>query len=93
MAGVEDSLDHLHKIDFEFLASEPLARRLEAIAVDLHVATMFIAAGSDFSNGKVWGGEKRERLRSGGLKHKPPLQTGGGVKTLGVSLSDRSNHN
>jgi hypothetical protein len=27
----------ISKIDFEFLASEPLARRLEAIAVNLHV--------------------------------------------------------
>ena len=49
VAKVEDALDLLHKIDFEFLASEPLARRLEAIAVNLHVAEMFIAAGSDFS--------------------------------------------
>jgi len=72
---VEDSLaPPLHKIDFELLASEPLARRLEAIAANLHVATMFIAARSDFSGGKVWGGEKRERLGSGGLKQKPPLQ-------------------
>ena len=70
----EDSLAPLHKIDFEFLAPEPLARRLEAIAANLHVATMFIAARSDFSGGKVWGGEKRERLGSGGLKQKPPLQ-------------------
>ena len=73
VAEVEDSLDLLHKIDFEFLASEPLARRLEAIAVNWHGCSFllvckamperggkaasghkrFIAAGSDFSGGKV----------------------------------------
>ena len=42
VAEVEDSLDLLHKIDFEFLSSEPLARRLEAIAVDLHVVSFLL---------------------------------------------------
>ena len=42
VAEVEDSLDLLHKIDFEFLASEPLARRLEAIAVNLHVVSFLL---------------------------------------------------
>ena len=42
VAEVEDSLDILHKIEFEFLASEPLARRLEAIAVNLHVVSFLL---------------------------------------------------
>ncbi len=66
IAEAEDSLDLLHKIDFEFLASEPLARRLEVIAVNLHVAKMFIAARSVFSGGKVC------VVKSEWLKRKPP---------------------
>ncbi len=38
VAEAEDS----HKLDFEFLASEPLARRLEAIAVNLNVASFLL---------------------------------------------------
>jgi hypothetical protein len=52
VAEVEDSLDLLHKIDFKFLAPEPLARRLEVIAVNLHVASSLLGVvgeiGGDF---------------------------------------------
>ena len=54
VAEVEDSLDLLHKIDFEFLASEPLARRLEAIAVNLHVVSFLLGV-------KRWNGAAAKR--------------------------------
>ena len=42
IAEIENSLYLLHKIGFDFLASKPLARRLEAIAVNLHVVSFLL---------------------------------------------------
>ena len=54
VAEVEDSLDLLHEIDFEFLAPEPLARRLEATAVNLHVVSFLLGV-------KLWNSAAAKR--------------------------------
>ena len=121
-ADVEDAVDPFHEVRVQLFSLEELARRLEAVAVDLHWVVsccfgrtqfarldyglgekrsigaagnaasglgekrsigaagnaasghkMFIAAGSDFSGGKVRGGEKR------GAETRTAAQTGGGV--------------
>ncbi len=54
-AEAEGSIDLLHEIDFEFLVPEPLARRLEATAVNLHVVSFLLAVAREIG-GKVWWG-------------------------------------
>ena len=49
---------------------------------------MFIAAGSDFSGGKVW-----DVVKSEGQKREPPPEWAAVLKALEVSLSGPLNHN
>ena len=105
VAEVEDSLGLLDKIDFEFLSSELLAGRLEAIAVNLYVVSVLLGVVGEIGGklppmGKdVYCRRIRFFLRQnvGGEKRDTETQTlpnrAAVLKAFGVSLSDHSNHN